>query len=293
MPLSLGTRFGDDDATACRGDGGTAGLRSLLVASSLVVLVLLASPAVAQVVEGSPAEQIVAGDAGVASSLSLQRIRHALAVTPSAGFLNVNEYVYVIGEAPEEESLFGDFDVFNGPVPFGAPTRYDMFGWLTRPMGSPYGGNVDAMVFALFRRVGTAFVGLFTDEEEEPAPVVPLLLSNVEREQALAQMQGHPTVLAATIEQRGRTVALALVVPPSTPVETARELGDDFLRMVRTLVPATPVPGGDIRPGDYDYIIGVRTPTETELAVGGRPTTSPRITWDRSHPGLAAHGPES
>ncbi len=46
-----------------------------------------------------------------------------------------------------------------------------------------------------------------------------------------------------------------------------------------TLAPTTPAPGADISAGDYDYIIGVRTPTDTEIAVGGKPTTSPRITW--------------
>ena len=55
---------------------------------------------------------------------SVQRVRRALAVTPPASFLNLHEYVHVIAEAPEV-SLFGDFNLFSGPVPFGPPTHYD------------------------------------------------------------------------------------------------------------------------------------------------------------------------
>ena len=131
----------------------------------------------------------------------------------------------------------------------------------------------------LFSRAEKAILGLFTGEGKEPAPAVLSLLSPADREQALAQIQGHPAVLAATFEQRGRTVVLALVVPATMPVATARQLGVDFVRMVTTLAPATPAPGADISAGDYDYIIGVGTPTDTEIAVGGKPTGSPRIAW--------------
>ena len=276
MPLAPGTRLGDYDVTVLIGEGGMGEVRSTVVASCLVVLFLLASPTAAQVVEGPTAAP---GDAGAGSMASLQRIRRALAVTPPAGFLNLHEFVHVVAEAPEEVSLFGDFDLFSGPVPFGPPTHYDMFGWLTPPMGAVYSQRVDKWVSALFSRAGKAILGLFTGEGEEPAPAVPSLLSPADREQALAQIQGHPAVLAATFEQRGRTVVLALVVPATMPVATAHQLGDDFVRMVTTLAPTTPVSGADISAGDYDYIIGVRTPTDTEIAVGGQPTGSPRITW--------------
>ncbi len=254
-------------------------VRSILVASCLVVLFLLASPTAAQVVGPSPTA--APGDAGAGSMTSLQRIRRALAVTPPGGLLNLHEYVHVFAEAPEMltdfESLFGDFDLMSGPTPFGAPTHYQMHG-LTPPMGALYSHSVDALAIALFSRLGKA-IGVLFPGEEEPAPAVQPLLSPAEREQALAQIQGHPTVLDATFEQRGRTVALVLVVPATTPVATARQLGDDFVRMVTTLASPALAPGADISAGDYDYIIGVRDPTDAEIAVGGKPTASPRVTW--------------
>ena len=271
------TRLGPDASTAKLDERGMGGVRSTLVASCLVVLLLLASTTAAQVVEGATAAQ---GDAGAGSITSLQRIRRALAVTPPAGVLNLHEFVHVVAEAPEawtNPSLLGDFDVFSGPVPFGPPTRYDMHG-LTPPVGALYSHRVSTAVLAPFTWAGKAIVGLFTGDEE-PAPAVQSVLSRAGREQALAQIQGHPTVLAATIEQRGRTVALALVVPASTPVATARQLGDDFVRMVTTLAPTTPAPGADSNAGDYDYIIGVRTPTDVEITVGGKPSASRRISW--------------
>ena len=85
-------------------------------------------------------------------------------MTPPAGFLNLHEYAHVIAEAPEV-SLFGDFDLFSGPVPFGPPTHDDMHG-LIPPMGALYSDTVETVAFALFRRAGKAIVGLFTGDEE-------------------------------------------------------------------------------------------------------------------------------
>ena len=275
MTLSPGTRLRPSAVTAKIGEGGIGVGRSTLVVSCVVVLFFLAAPTVAQVVPLSSAA--APRDAWAGSTTSLERIRRALAVTPPAGFLNLSEYVYVTAEAPEEVSLFADFDLVSGPVPFGPPMHYQMHG-LAPPMGALYSYSVETAVFGLFRQAGKAILGLFTDEDE-PAPAVQPLLNRAEQEQALAQMQGHATVLGATIEQRGRTVALVLVVPAATPVATARQLGDDFVRMVTTLAPSTPAPGAAVIAGDYDYIIAVRTPADTEIAVGGKLTASARVAW--------------
>ena len=120
MSLSPGTRLGPYAVIAQLGEGGMGAVRSPLVASCLVVLVLLGSPTAAQVAPQSPGA--APGNASAGSMTSLQRIRRALALTPPAGFLNLHEYVHVIAEAPDV-SLFGDFDFFSGPVPFGPPTH--------------------------------------------------------------------------------------------------------------------------------------------------------------------------
>ncbi|MDP6581437.1 MAG: hypothetical protein QF681_12350 [Vicinamibacterales bacterium] len=275
MTLGPGITLGPYSVTAKIGDGGIGEVRPTLVALCLVVLVLLAASTEAQVAPQSPTA--AAWDGGAGSTRSLQRIRRALATTPSGGLLNLSEHVYVIAEAPEEQSLFGDFDLVNGPVPYGPPTHYDMHG-VAPPMSAFYSERVEEVVFAPFRWVGKAIVSLFTGEDD-PGPAVEPLLSQVAREQAVAQIQGHANVLAADIEQRGRTVALALVVPATTPVATARQLGDDFVRMVTTLAPSALGPDADSRAADYDYLIGVRTSNEVEIAVGGRPAASSRIAW--------------
>ncbi len=84
-------------------------------------------------------------------------------------------------------------------------------------MGSDSLGTVTLALFGLAMR---GIVGLFSGEEAPDSTVQPML-NDAERERALAQIQGHRTVLEATIEQRGRTVALELVVPPSTSSTSA------------------------------------------------------------------------
>ncbi len=267
--------LGSYSITAQIGDGGIGEVRPTLVALCLVVFVLLAVSIEAQVAPQS--STAAAWDAEAGSTRSLRRIRRALATTPSGGLLNLSEYVYVVAEAPEKISLFGDFDLVNGPVPYGPPTHYDMHGFAP-PMSALYSQRVEDVVSVLFRWVGKVIANLFTGAED-PGPTVEPLLGQVAREQALARIQGHASVLAANIEQRGRTVALALVVPATTPVATARQLGDDFIRIITTLAPSAPGPGEGIRAGDYDFIIGVHAPNDVEIAVGGRPTATPRIAW--------------
>ena len=247
------------------------------VAVCLVVLGLPASPTAAQDVPQFSAA--TPGEAWAGSATSLQRIRRALALTPPGGLLNLHEYVHVIAEEPDDLSLFGDFDFLTGPTPYGAPVHFEMHG-LAPPMGAIYSHSVDTAVLALIARARRAIAGLFT-AEDEPAPGVPPLLRHAEREQALAQITGHPTVMDATLHQRGRTVTLELVVPATTPVATARQVGDDFVQMATALASAAPAPGAGIRirASDYDYIIGVRTPTDAKVAVGAKTTGSPRITW--------------
>ncbi len=235
---------------------GENNVRPRVITSCLVILVLLACPSAAQLASSAaPATP---------STPSLQRIKRALAATPPPGLLDRHEYVSVTAEAPPEVSLFGDFDFSDGLArpPTGALYRYDL--------GS---GAV-----ALFKLAGKAMAGLFT-REEEPIPAVPPVLGHAEREQALAQVLGHPAVLGATIDQNGPTVTLMLTVPVATTLTTARQLGNDFLRFVEQLGPMTSASHEDIEGGHYDYIVSVRTPTEAEVAIGGRPTDSPSITW--------------
>ena len=221
-------------------------------------------------------------DAGVISARSLARIRRALATTPPASVIDLREYVFVTAEAPEEVSLFGDVDLITGPVPFGPPTHFEMHG-LAPPMSPIYSDKVERAVMAPFIHLGQAIAGLFTGDAD-PAPSVQPLLSDASREQVLAQIQGHSTVLEATLRQHGPTVALAIVVPTTISVEAAHQLGDDFVRMVTALAAVRLVSAAAMNASDYDFIVDVRTRTDGDIARGGRPSGSPRIIW-RARPG--------
>ena len=158
-------------------------MRPRVITSCLVILVLLACPSAAQLASSAAPATL--------STTSLQRIKRVLAATPLPGLLDRHEYVYVTVEAPPEVSLFGDFDFSYGLArpPTGALYRYDL-------------GNG---AVALFKLAGKAMAGLFT-HEEEPIRAMPPVLSHAEREQALAQILGHPAVLDATFDQNGPTV---------------------------------------------------------------------------------------
>ena len=161
-------------------------------------------------------------------------------------------------------SLFEDFDF--------------SYGLARPPTGALYRYDVISGAFALIKLAGKAMAGLFP-REEEPIPAVPPVLGHAGREQALAQILGHTAVLDATIDQNGPTVTLMLTVPVATTRTTARQLGNDFLRFVEKLGPTTSATPEDIEGRHYDYIVSVRTPTEAEVAIGGRPIDSPSITW--------------
>ena len=95
---------------------------------------------------------------------------------------------------------------------------------------------------------------------------------------AIQTIKQEPLVLDAAIAQRGNRFSLALVVNRTTNQQRARELGESFVRMLKTFSDDEN-PGQDIGPGKYDYIITVTYPDETVVAVGGKATISTRISW--------------
>ena len=82
-----------------------------------------------------------------------------------------------------------------------------------------------------------------------------------------------------SIHQRGRTVALSLVVPADTPADTARALGERFVMLVKTLALTETAPDDEIGVGDYDYIVQVSSPSDSVIARGGKATADTKIHW--------------
>ena len=100
-------------------------------------------------------------------------------------------------------------------------------------------------------------------------------LSNSE---IVATMKQNPGVLDAAISERGNQISLVLIVHPITNEVGARQLGDSFVRMFKSLSDDDS-PGSSIGKGKYDYLIGVYYPNEKRVAQGAKSRTSSRISW--------------
>ena len=100
-------------------------------------------------------------------------------------------------------------------------------------------------------------------------------LSNSE---IVATMKQNPGVLDAAISERGNQISLVLIVHPITNEGGARQLGDSFVRMFKSLSDDDS-PGSSIGRGKYDYLIGVYYPNEKRVAQGAKSRTSSRISW--------------
>ena len=87
-----------------------------------------------------------------------------------------------------------------------------------------------------------------------------------------------PGVLEASISQDGKRLSLGLVVRPETTQDRAQELGDNFLRLVKTFGPEA-LPGKEIGSGTFDYAITVAYADGTTIANGAKEPNSTRITW--------------
>ena len=111
-----------------------------------------------------------------------------------------------------------------------------------------------------------------------PAPTQSIALSDFTKQSAIDGIQEYRLVRDAAITQEGHDLFLAIVVNPATNEQYARELGDNFVRMVKALSQDDP-PGREIGKGIYDYRVGVFYPDQTQLALGAKVRFSPTITW--------------
>lgn len=93
------------------------------------------------------------------------------------------------------------------------------------------------------------------------------------------QIKQDPMVLDAAIVQKSKKdINLALIVSYKTSKGKAKQLGDNFMRLFKSLSDDEP-PGKQIGTGIYDYMIGVYYPDKKRLAFGAKVRTSPFISW--------------
>jgi len=238
------------------------------------------------------------------SQASLERIRSALQIERRVGL--AGESRFGRGDAPWRLSprpasrilpnldirggvdLIGDADriIAPVPVPLGGATHQDLMNYmtpraLTEAAGSDVRGIATAAPLALlvphaikgFKAIGGWFLS-----DDVSSPTFPVLSASA-AEDACSAVRAENLVLEAALQQRGRTVALSLVVSADTPPDTARALGERFVGLVKTAALAEPDPGAEIGAGEFDYIINVSSSTDGLIARGRKTTVETQLRW--------------
>ena len=236
--------------------------------------------------------------AAAPSAASLARIRRALTLQQPTDLpaLEIVDDEALVDRRPTIQlvpgldfvgglDLFGVFESTGRQL--GPPTHRDMMNFMTtRDMNEAVGSDglgiasVSAVALALpyaIKAIG-AIGGWLFGHDDDDAPAHPVLTES-EEARALAGVTADRQVLDAGIHQRGRTVALSLVVPADTPADTARALGERFVMLVKTLALTETAPDDEIGVGDYDYIVQVSSPTDSVIARGGKTTANTKIHW--------------
>lgn len=240
--------------------------------------------------------------AAVPSPASLERIKRALALRRTEGArasgLEFREDILLRDERPEAEPLrnlgvvagvnYDQFSRIRPATPGALPGHWDMVAAMT-PREATQASQGDVMGIATaaafsaaaFTLVPAAIktIGGWFDSDQPPGPTTPPVLTPGEASIALAGISTSEAVLDANIDQRGRTVALSLTVRADTGPAAARALGEEFVRLVKTMAATEPPPGDDLGTGAFDYVVHIRAPGQRLLARGGKATTDRTIRW--------------
>jgi len=115
-------------------------------------------------------------------------------------------------------------------------------------------------------------------ESNEPVPI----MSEEEKELAVAIIVGYREVTAAEITQENSILDLVLVVKLGTGNTIAKKLGDQYIRTVKTVGPdENPATYGNrqIGTGKFNYYIGIYYPDKTELLMGTKFAVDSTISW--------------
>ena len=111
-----------------------------------------------------------------------------------------------------------------------------------------------------------------------PLTRLPLPAPGLSNSKIVAAMKQTPGVLDAAISEQGNQVSLVLIVGPLTSESRGKELGDNFVRLFKSLSDDES-PGQSIGRGKYDYLIGVYYPNKDKLVQGAKSRASDRISW--------------
>lgn len=107
---------------------------------------------------------------------------------------------------------------------------------------------------------------------------LPPVVTRKQKNLAIRTIKDYSAVKDAAVVQEGRSLDLTITVDYATPEENARELGNNFVRLLQTLGPEA-MPGAVVGKGMFNYLVGVYYPSGEMLAMGTKLRTSDHITW--------------
>lgn len=139
------------------------------------------------------------------------------------------------------------------------------------------------VVSLLFLACTIAIVVLVDSDESSTKPdtasvAIDTTLSADTKAMVVSGIEGYPEVLDAAVSQRGDYISLELIVVPGTSESEAKRLGENAVRMTKSLSQDS-TPGKTVGKGMYNYLVSVYYPDERVIVQGAKVTFADRITW--------------
>ena len=119
-------------------------------------------------------------------------------------------------------------------------------------------------------------------EESSQEAAKPSLIPEINLKIAVDTIKEHPEVADAAVSQKGEQLSLSIILNQKVSEERAKELGDDFVRMVMTNAGSGFENGPDgkqIGLSEYSYLVGVYLADETQVVLGAKVSSAKWITW--------------
>lgn len=110
--------------------------------------------------------------------------------------------------------------------------------------------------------------------ERAPAPII----TEAEKQMAINVIEEHRGARDAAISQNNYELSLAIIVDYGVSKAEAKDLGENFVRSVKTFS-KDEAPGQEIGSGVYDYLIGVYYPNKKQIVMGAKSSIARKITW--------------
>ncbi len=96
---------------------------------------------------------------------------------------------------------------------------------------------------------------------------------------AVPSMMAYARVRDAAVSQDGKTLSLVLIVDYATDPSYTQQLGDNFVRLMKSLLQDGETSSERIGKGKYDYLIGIYYPNEKPVAMGAKSRVADDISW--------------